>query len=169
MKILFAINSALSQSLRKNSWISIGKWSSFFQLSICWVLGHWHCWAHLLILILCRYHCHTCKMVDGVGVCTVCAKVCHKDHEISYAKYGSFFCDCGAKEDGSCLVRVWNICWVRRGDLLVTRECWSQTRKLPYHLHGGPGLGVSSGSVTDHGLISSLLRMLELARSLKIL
>lgn len=40
-----------------------------------------------------------------MGVCTVCAKVCHKDHEISYAKYGSFFCDCGAKEDGSCLVR----------------------------------------------------------------
>ena len=23
------------------------------------------------------YHCHTCKMEDGVGVCTVCAKVCH--------------------------------------------------------------------------------------------
>ena len=21
------------------------------------------------------YHCHTCRMVDGVGVCTVCAKV----------------------------------------------------------------------------------------------
>ena len=55
-------------------------------------------------VVPCRYHCHTCKMVDGVGVCTVCAKVCHKDHEISYAKYGSFFCDCGAKEDGSCLV-----------------------------------------------------------------
>uniref|UniRef100_A0A672LJA4 Ubiquitin protein ligase E3 component n-recognin 4 n=1 Tax=Sinocyclocheilus grahami TaxID=75366 RepID=A0A672LJA4_SINGR len=52
------------------------------------------------------YHCHTCKMVDGVGVCTVCAKVCHKDHEISYAKYGSFFCDCGAKEDGSCQALV---------------------------------------------------------------
>ena len=50
------------------------------------------------------YHCHTCKMNDGVGVCTVCAKVCHKDHDITYAKYGSFFCDCGAKEDGSCVV-----------------------------------------------------------------
>uniref|UniRef100_UPI00358DF698 E3 ubiquitin-protein ligase UBR4 n=1 Tax=Myxine glutinosa TaxID=7769 RepID=UPI00358DF698 len=48
------------------------------------------------------YHCHTCKMVDGVGVCTVCAKVCHRDHEVSYAKYGSFFCDCGAKDDGTC-------------------------------------------------------------------
>ena len=52
------------------------------------------------------YHCHTCKMNDGVGVCTVCAKVCHKDHDISYAKCGSFFCDCGAKEDGSCIVSV---------------------------------------------------------------
>uniref|UniRef100_A0A2C9K8S7 UBR-type domain-containing protein n=1 Tax=Biomphalaria glabrata TaxID=6526 RepID=A0A2C9K8S7_BIOGL len=48
------------------------------------------------------YHCHTCKMVDGVGVCTMCAKVCHKDHDLTYAKFGSFFCDCGAKEDGSC-------------------------------------------------------------------
>ena len=49
------------------------------------------------------YHCHTCKMIDGVGVCTICAKVCHKDHDVTYAKYGSFFCDCGAKEDGSCI------------------------------------------------------------------
>ncbi|XP_065311151.1 E3 ubiquitin-protein ligase UBR4 isoform X4 [Dermacentor albipictus] len=48
------------------------------------------------------YHCHTCRMVDGVGVCTICAKVCHKDHDVTYAKFGSFFCDCGAKEDGSC-------------------------------------------------------------------
>lgn len=50
------------------------------------------------------YHCYTCKMVDSVGVCTVCAKVCHRGHDLTYAKYGSFFCDCGAREDGSCLV-----------------------------------------------------------------
>lgn len=48
------------------------------------------------------YHCHTCKMIDGVGVCSVCARVCHKNHDISYSKYGNFFCDCGAKDDGSC-------------------------------------------------------------------
>lgn len=48
------------------------------------------------------YHCHTCKMVDGVGVCTVCARVCHRGHDITYSKYGNFFCDCGAKQDGSC-------------------------------------------------------------------
>ncbi|XP_035683604.1 E3 ubiquitin-protein ligase UBR4-like isoform X2 [Branchiostoma floridae] len=52
------------------------------------------------------YHCHTCKMNDGVGVCSICAKVCHRDHDVTYAKYGSFFCDCGAKEDGSCQALV---------------------------------------------------------------
>ncbi|XP_047102506.1 protein purity of essence [Schistocerca piceifrons] len=49
------------------------------------------------------YHCHTCKMVDGVGVCSVCARVCHKGHDVTYAKYGNFFCDCGAQEDNSCI------------------------------------------------------------------
>ena len=48
------------------------------------------------------YHCHTCKMVEGIGVCTICAKVCHADHDVTYSKHGSFFCDCGDKEDGSC-------------------------------------------------------------------
>ncbi|KAF4529110.1 hypothetical protein B566_EDAN013679 [Ephemera danica] len=52
------------------------------------------------------YHCHTCKMVDGVGVCSICARVCHKSHDVTYAKYGNFFCDCGAKDDGSCLALV---------------------------------------------------------------
>ncbi|XP_051158982.1 E3 ubiquitin-protein ligase UBR4 isoform X2 [Leptopilina boulardi] len=48
------------------------------------------------------YHCHDCNMVDGVGVCTVCARVCHRGHDVTYAKYGNFFCDCGAKDDASC-------------------------------------------------------------------
>ncbi|XP_060810461.1 E3 ubiquitin-protein ligase UBR4 isoform X2 [Amyelois transitella] len=52
------------------------------------------------------YHCHSCKMVDGVGVCTVCARVCHRGHDVSYAKFGNFFCDCGAKPDSSCQALV---------------------------------------------------------------
>lgn len=48
------------------------------------------------------YNCHTCKMIDSVGVCSICARVCHKNHDLSYAKHGNFFCDCGAKADGSC-------------------------------------------------------------------
>ena len=41
-------------------------------------------------------------MIDGIGVCSVCAKVCHADHDVTFSKFGSFFCDCGAKEDGTC-------------------------------------------------------------------
>ncbi|XP_039271370.2 E3 ubiquitin-protein ligase UBR4-like [Styela clava] len=48
------------------------------------------------------YHCHTCEMTEGIGVCTICAKVCHKGHDLAYAKYGSFFCDCGAKGSKAC-------------------------------------------------------------------
>lgn len=49
------------------------------------------------------YHCHTCGMIEGVGVCSVCAQVCHKNHDITYSKFGNFFCDCGAKENGQCM------------------------------------------------------------------
>lgn len=48
------------------------------------------------------YWCFTCKMVDDKGCCSVCARVCHKNHDVVYAKNGNFYCDCGAKEDGSC-------------------------------------------------------------------
>ena len=49
------------------------------------------------------YHCHSCGMVDRDGCCSVCARVCHRDHDVTYSKHGSFFCDCGAREGGSCL------------------------------------------------------------------
>ncbi|CAG5085609.1 Oidioi.mRNA.OKI2018_I69.PAR.g10942.t1.cds [Oikopleura dioica] len=44
------------------------------------------------------YHCHSCNMVDSVGVCSTCAVVCHEGHNLSYAKHSSFFCDCGAQD-----------------------------------------------------------------------
>lgn len=43
-------------------------------------------------------------MIEGVGVCSICAKVCHRGHDVSYAKFGNFFCDCGAKENNFCQV-----------------------------------------------------------------
>ena len=48
------------------------------------------------------YHCYTCEMFDSVGVCSVCANVCHQGHQLGYVKYSSFFCDCGAQEQGTC-------------------------------------------------------------------
>ncbi|VDK62634.1 unnamed protein product [Onchocerca ochengi] len=43
------------------------------------------------------YNCYTCCMVEGEGVCSVCAVNCHRGHDLAYSKFGSFFCDCGAK------------------------------------------------------------------------
>ena len=34
----------------------------------------------------------------------MCAKVCHKDHELAFSKHGSFFCDCGARGEAHCKV-----------------------------------------------------------------
>lgn len=112
MRILFAISFVLLPLHRRSSWTSTGNGRTSLLLYVPIFPSSDTRYsfktappALTALLSLYRYHCHTCKMVDGVGVCTVCAKVCHKDHEISYAKYGSFFCDCGAKEDGSCQVR----------------------------------------------------------------
>ncbi|CAH8439826.1 unnamed protein product [Heterobilharzia americana] len=46
------------------------------------------------------YHCFTCSLHESHGVCSVCAKVCHAGHDLSYAKYSGFFCDCGAGQHG---------------------------------------------------------------------
>ena len=48
-----------------------------------------------------RYHCYTCKYIEDKGVCSVCALVCHAGHDLSYAKEGNFYCDCGELETTS--------------------------------------------------------------------
>ena len=40
------------------------------------------------------YQCYTCGLV--------CRRVCFRDHNVTYSKHESFFCDCRAKEYGSC-------------------------------------------------------------------
>lgn len=42
---------------------------------------------------------HTCNLVADKGCCSLCALVCHRDHDVAYSRYSSFFCDCAA-EDG---------------------------------------------------------------------
>lgn len=87
------------------------------------------------------YHCHTCRMLDGVGVCSVCARVCHRGHELTYAKFGNFFCDCGAKEDGTC-------------QALVKRSPQSAVEREPTTTSNNTSLGY----VTENMLTSSLRR-----------
>jgi len=82
-----------------------------------------------LLLIVLFFNDLRCRMVDGVGVCSVCAKVCHRDHDVTYAKFGSFFCDCGAKEDGSCQALV------RRPPQQSTYESETSSSSNQYQQH----------------------------------
>ena len=45
------------------------------------------------------YNCYTCGLTWDKGCCTLCALVCHKGHDVSYSRYSSFFCDCGAESE----------------------------------------------------------------------
>ncbi|RAL46785.1 hypothetical protein DM860_005064 [Cuscuta australis] len=42
------------------------------------------------------YFCYTCDLTISKGCCSVCAKVCHRDHRVVYSRSSRFFCDCGA-------------------------------------------------------------------------
>ena len=61
------------------------------------------------------YNCKDCNLVEKNVCCNVCAKICHANHELTFADYSkSFSCNCGANEDGSCfalnLPQVNDIC-----------------------------------------------------------
>ena len=45
------------------------------------------------------YHCYTCNLVNDKGCCRLCARVCHRGHDVSYARLSCFFCDCGSSAD----------------------------------------------------------------------
>eukprot|EP01105_Mastigella_eilhardi_P001440 TRINITY_DN1173_c0_g1_i1.p1 TRINITY_DN1173_c0_g1~~TRINITY_DN1173_c0_g1_i1.p1 ORF type:complete len:2168 (+),score=563.64 TRINITY_DN1173_c0_g1_i1:2610-9113(+) len=42
------------------------------------------------------YFCYTCGLVTSEGCCSTCVKVCHKGHDVAYARFSKFYCDCGA-------------------------------------------------------------------------
>lgn len=45
------------------------------------------------------YNCYSCGLTNDKGCCSLCAVVCHQNHDIAYARYSSFFCDCGSAAD----------------------------------------------------------------------
>ncbi|KAK9874861.1 hypothetical protein WA026_005677 [Henosepilachna vigintioctopunctata] len=114
------------------------------------------------------YHCHTCRMLDGVGVCSVCAKVCHKGHDLSYAKYGNFFCDCGAKEDGSCQALVKRSPQTNNDSTPEARQ--SSTEKyptdiLPSSLRRRPSSPLTIDKVTYKRKLSNNIQHLEASKT----
>ncbi|CAM9745306.1 unnamed protein product, partial [Discosporangium mesarthrocarpum] len=49
------------------------------------------------------YHCYTCGLVQERGCCSLCVRVCHRGHTVTYARRSCFFCDCGGTAEGSPL------------------------------------------------------------------
>lgn len=48
------------------------------------------------------YFCYTCKLMGSNGCCTVCARTCHRGHDVGYSRFSRFFCDCGASTTTPC-------------------------------------------------------------------
>lgn len=53
------------------------------------------------------YYCNTCSLTakECLGICEVCAKTCHKDHDVHIADYENIvsFCDCPGKCRCHCM------------------------------------------------------------------
>ncbi|PXF48696.1 putative E3 ubiquitin-protein ligase [Gracilariopsis chorda] len=45
------------------------------------------------------YFCYSCDLSGSEGVCSTCARICHRGCELAYSKFSRFFCDCGAGSD----------------------------------------------------------------------
>ena len=50
------------------------------------------------------FHCYTCGFEENRGICSICVRACHSSHDVAYADYSKFLCDCGAA--GKCLALV---------------------------------------------------------------
>ena len=48
------------------------------------------------------FRCYTCNLTESYGCCVPCAIACHRGHDLTYRKPGSFYCDCYEK-DFCCL------------------------------------------------------------------
>ena len=42
------------------------------------------------------YTCRTCNLDDGEYICEVCARECHKYHDVDFLGFFKGFCECGA-------------------------------------------------------------------------
>lgn len=82
------------------------------------------------------YHCYTCNLVNDKGCCRLCVRVCHRGHDVSYARLSCFFCDCGSSTADSA----------GEGDTPPP-----SLENSPASSSGGDGLSSSSPAVGDSG------------------
>jgi len=47
------------------------------------------------------YNCFTCDLKWEEGCCSACSRICHDGHDVAYASFSNFLCDCGGDTDTS--------------------------------------------------------------------
>ena len=98
---------------------SSAEFSDFFRVSVKNLrLLHWFSWFQLSsVPFIYRYECRTCRLVNGLGICSICVESCHQDHDIHYVDKGEFFCDCGTGDGPApCQAMARNLASVTPGE-----------------------------------------------------
>jgi hypothetical protein len=93
------------------------------------------------------YYCYTCGLTQSEGCCSVCIRVCHKGHVVSYSRCSRFFCDCGAGGLASRGIRC----------SALTPRRFAATR------HPAPATAAAAPSAAEAGLPTGALASLPAA------
>ena len=72
---------------------NVSLWDDPEDVIPCTQLEHGHAYIPQPI-----FHCLTCKLVEGLGVCLGCAISCHKGHDLIYHGVSEWYCDCRENE-----------------------------------------------------------------------
>merc|ERR1712008_636883 len=48
------------------------------------------------------YKCHTCEFANDQVICSICARTCHANHDLTYTYSSGGYCDCGGGDFGTC-------------------------------------------------------------------
>jgi hypothetical protein len=85
------------------------------------------------------YECKTCEMVNGDGICTVCAAKCHKGHELSLLKHAMqfFWYDTDSTDERQTKSHLLDTCFCSA--IAEVRDRWTAlASNLKLNLNPGP-------------------------------
>ena len=73
-------------------------WYNCYTCGLLWDKVSMKCSIRCLIVLRLPASPISNDILNGFkGCCSLCARVCHKDHDVGYSRKSSFFCDCGAE------------------------------------------------------------------------
>lgn len=59
--------------------------------------------THKKMVVQPFYNCRTCGLVDSLGCCEACSRICHAGHDVRFKGNVSCYCDCGHGKTRTCI------------------------------------------------------------------